>query len=545
MSMAGTAVPGYAPWRAGSPPVAELDIRSVVKRFGGLTALDRVSLQVGAGEAVGVIGPNGAGKSTLLRVIAGGCRPDAGSVHLAGVRLDRLAPHAVTRAGVALAHQVPRPFPYLSVRDNVRVGAVAARRPGPTAGWVDQVLRICRLDDQAGRPAGQLGLLDLKRLELARALATNPQVLLADEVAAGLVGRELDQVIDLVRSLRASGRTLVLVEHVQRVVAAVVDRVVVLDWGREIAAGSPAEVAADPRVREIYLGAPRRPGTTGTTSTVGDPRPAAAGRARVPAGATTDRALLRLEGISAGYGDLLAIREVTLRVDAGELVCVLGANGAGKSTLAATISGLIRPYRGRVLLRGRDVTRLPACRRARLGIAHCPEGRRVFTELTVRENLVLAAGLRLSRDPLRRRLNDVYQVFPALAEHAARPAGALSGGQQQMLALGRALIAAPALILCDEVSLGLAPVAVEATYQALGRIRGRGVAILLVEQNAHRGLAAADRVYVLDRGRISYQGPPAALLDPAALDRAYFGVAATHQPAGRETPPASRNGAPR
>jgi ABC-type branched-subunit amino acid transport system ATPase component len=178
---------------------------------------------------------------------------------------------------------------------------------------------------------------------------------------------------------------------------------------------------------------------------------------------------------------------------------------------------------GRVEALGIDVTKRPAHERARLGIILCPEGRRVFAELTVEQNLTLGAPLRLSRRELGARLARAHQTFPVLAERADQPAGTLSGGQQQMLAIARALMAEPTLLVCDEISLGLAPVAVDALYAALGAINERGVSILLIEQNVHRCLETADRAYVLSRGRIAYAGAPAALLDDARLDEAYFG----------------------
>ncbi|GAA4704927.1 ATP-binding cassette domain-containing protein [Phytohabitans rumicis] len=486
----------------------ELAVRDLHKRFGGVHALASVSLLVAPGEAVAVIGPNGAGKSTLLKAVAGSHRPDRGEIWLGSRRLDRLPPHRVTRAGVALAHQVPRPFPQLTVRDNVRVAAMA-RRGGAA---VDEVLALCELDTKASRPAGSLAVLDLKRLEVARALATDPGVLMLDEVAAGLVGRQLDEAIALIRRIHATGRTLLLVEHIERVVREVVGRVLVLNWGEPIAEGTPDEIARDPQVRAVYLGdgtaaAPRRPpATTGTPG----PEP-----------------LLSVRGLAAGYGGMVALRDVSLAVAPGEVVAVLGANGAGKSTLCGAIMGAVRVRAGSVQVAGADITGTPAHHRAGLGVAYCPEGRRVFADLTVRENLVLGAPLRLPAAALSERLAEVHEIFPVLADRAGQRAGTLSGGQQQMLAVGRALMARPRLLICDEISLGLSPVAVDALYQALARVNESGVAILLVEQNVHRCLAMADRACVLSRGRMSYAGPAADLLDGTRLDEAYFGTPST------------------
>ena len=480
-----------------------LSIRGVTKSFGGVRALQGVDLEVAPGEAVAVIGPNGAGKSTLLRVAAGIHRPDAGEVRLDGVRLTGRRAQDVARRGVALCHQVPRPFARLSVRENVMVGAVARPRRTGTAARVQELLERCGLRSKADLPAAELAALDLRRLELARALATSPAVLLVDELAAGLTGRDLQQAIELVRSIHAEGRTLVVVEHVQRVVDELAGRALVLDFGRPIAEGRPAAVARDPEVRRAHLGA----GVTGAPA-----------RARRPAA----RPLLELAGVSAGHGPRLALRDVDLTVHEGEVVTVLGANGAGKSTLTAAICGWLPARGGSLRFTGRELAGLLPHERARLGIALCPEGRRVFTGLRVEENLALGAPLRLPRAELAARRERVHELFPVLAERRSQTAETLSGGEQQMLALGRALMASPRLLVCDEISLGLSPRALDDLYPALARISDGGTALLLVEQQARRSLALADRAYVLARGRVAYAGPPAPLLDEERLDTAYF-----------------------
>ncbi|MCW2982660.1 MAG: amino acid/amide transporter ATP-binding protein 2, family, partial [Conexibacter sp.] len=243
-----------------------------------------------------------------------------------------------------------------------------------------------------------------------------------------------------------------------------------------------------------------------------------------------------LRGVSAGYGAATALRDVDLEIAEGEVVTVLGANGAGKTTLTRAISGLNRAQRGVVEIDGRDVTRLEPHDRARLGIAHCQEGRRLFGELTIAENLRLGAQSAAARAAEAATLAWVAELFPVLAERPQQLAATLSGGQQQMLAIGRALMARPRLLLCDEVSLGLSPVATDALYAALRRISDSGMSVLLVEQNVHRGLALANKAYVLERGRVSFAGDPDALLDEQRLREAYFGrpaVPSTH-PGGEQ-----------
>jgi ABC-type branched-subunit amino acid transport system ATPase component len=484
-----------------------LEVAGLVKQFGGVAAVKGLDLVVQRGEALAVIGPNGAGKSTVLKCIAGTHRPSAGTILLDGKRLDRLSPPRVARSGIAMAHQVPRPFRRLTVRENVRLGALHVRGR-EDQGSVGEILERCGLSGAAARPAGTLGLLDLKRLELAKALSLEPQVLLLDEVAAGLVGDELDMIVELIADVHASGMTIVLVEHVESVVREIVERVVVLDWGQKIAEAAPAEIAADPRVQEVYLG-------SGQAKIDERPRRAKSTSAATP--------VLRLRGVSAGYSGMTVLRNIDLEIEPGEIVAVLGANGAGKTTLTRVISGLTPTTAGTVDLFGSDVTTAPTHKRIHMGLAHCQEGRRLFSGLTVLDTLSVAAQTRDARHELRERIEWVCSIFPAITGVLEQGATTLSGGQQQMVAIARALIAKPRLALLDEVSLGLAPVIVDRLYEAIQEINAQGIALLLVEQNVRRCLQVADRVYVLDRGGISYQGAPDALLDEQALRNAYFG----------------------
>jgi len=238
------------------------------------------------------------------------------------------------------------------------------------------------------------------------------------------------------------------------------------------------------------------------------------------------RAVLRLDDVSVDYGKLRAVQAVDFEVYDGEVVALLGANGAGKSTLAWAMAGLVPLRGGQVRLDGSDITRLPPHQRARQGIALCHEGRRLFTQLTVRENLELgAAYASRSATPLKTRLARIYQLFPVLAERQTTRAGRLSGGQQQIMAIGRALMADPRLIIFDELSLGLAPQAIDRIYEAIGQLRAWGVSAIVIEQNVYRSLALADRVYVLERGQVSFSGSPADLQHQPTLRAAYFGPA--------------------
>jgi branched-chain amino acid transport system ATP-binding protein len=234
--------------------------------------------------------------------------------------------------------------------------------------------------------------------------------------------------------------------------------------------------------------------------------------------------VLELHALRAAYGPIEALRGVDLEVRAGELVCLLGANGAGKSSTLRVISGLVRPTSGRVVLDGRAITGLEPSAILESGIAHCPEGRRVFPYLTVEENLAMGAYVRRDRAAIADDLERVCTHFPILAERRRQAAGTLSGGEQQMLAIARALMARPRLILFDEPSLGLAPTVVETTFEIIADIRRQGTTVLMVEQNAYLALRMADRGYVMESGRIVLSGPARDLLSDDHVRRAYLGA---------------------
>jgi branched-chain amino acid transport system ATP-binding protein len=233
--------------------------------------------------------------------------------------------------------------------------------------------------------------------------------------------------------------------------------------------------------------------------------------------------LLRLENLHAAYGPIAALRGLDLVVAPGELVCLIGANGAGKTSTLRAISGLLPPARGRIVFDGREIQGDVPAAILKAGIAHCPEGRRVFPYLTVDENLAMGAYVRRDRSAIAADVDEVCRHFPILIERRQQMAGTLSGGEQQMLAIARALMARPRLILFDEPSLGLAPTVVETTFAIIADIRRRGTTVLMVEQNAYAALRMADRAYVMETGRIVLEGAARDLLDDDHVRRAYLG----------------------
>jgi len=234
--------------------------------------------------------------------------------------------------------------------------------------------------------------------------------------------------------------------------------------------------------------------------------------------------VLELREVEVAYGNIRALKGISLTVAEGELVTLIGANGAGKSTTLKTISGLLRPKAGTLLFEDRTLDRLPPHRIVALGISHCPEGRHLFGRLTVTENLRLGAVQRRDREKVPRDIEHVYKLFPVLKDRRAQLAGTLSGGEQQMLAIGRAMMSRPRLLLLDEPSLGLAPILVGLIFETIQQLKREGTTILLVEQNARLALDIADRAYVMETGRVTLQGPAIELKHNPQVEHTYLGT---------------------
>ena len=234
--------------------------------------------------------------------------------------------------------------------------------------------------------------------------------------------------------------------------------------------------------------------------------------------------MLNIEGLVCRYGNVAAVRDLSLEVRKGELVSLIGANGAGKTTTLKAISGVLAPSAGRIVFEGEDITRASARRVLELGIAHCPEGRRMFPYMTVRENLEMGCYLRRDKAGIEADMRRLFERFPILGERSTQAAGTLSGGEQQMLAISRALMSRPKLLMFDEPSLGLAPNIVERMFDIIRQIRAEGVTVMMVEQNAAAALELSDRSYVMEQGRVSLTGTGKALLDDPHVRQAYLGA---------------------
>jgi branched-chain amino acid transport system ATP-binding protein len=427
---------------------------------------------------------------------------------------------------MARTFQVVKPLRQLTVRENVATGAMfGARGRERTAAqaraYADEVLERVALADKRDRTATELTIPDLKRLELAKALAMDPSLLFLDEVMAGLNQSEIEKAMELIQSINRSGVTIFVIEHVMKAIMGISNRLVVLHYGRKIAEGEPEAIVESPAVIEAYLGErfAQRARGAGVTSTAfvksGEFRKAAAARA--------GDALLSVKGLSSGYGDVQILRDVSLEVRENEIVALIGANGAGKTTLLNTISKLLTPMAGTIAFAGTDITSVRPDEVVGAGIVHVPQGRRLFPGLTVRENLLQGAFLR--RDAaVDEDLEWVYGLLPRLKERAAQLAGRLSGGEQQMCAIGRGLMTRPRLLVIDELSLGLAPLVVDHLLDLISRINEKGTTVLLVEQDVQVALEHAHRGYVLETGRIVQTGAAEELLDDPRIRQAYLGL---------------------
>src|SRR5215212_6610963 len=471
-----------------------LDAQNVTKQFGGLTAVSDVTFRVPERSIVSIIGPNGAGKTTFFNMLTGFYKPTLGRISMHERNITGNRPDVIMKLGMARTFQNIRLFGTMSALENVMVGQNSRMKAGlfgsifrtPGVRKEEKAVREKaheELDYVGVRPrhhewmATALSYGDQRRVEIARALASDPKILLLDEPTAGMNPQESAALTDFMHKLRDErGMTILLIEHDMKVIMRVSERVTVLDHGEKIAEGLPAEVRADPRVVKTY------------------------------------------------YGNIQALKGVSLTVEEGECVTLIGSNGAGKSTTLRSISGLTPPRTGSIRFDGQEISQLPPQEIVGLGICQSPEGRKTFQRMTVRENLELGAYLRRDHAGIREDLDRVFDLFPRLKERETQKAGTMSGGEQQMLAIGRALMGRPKLLLLDEPSMGIAPILVERIYETIAEINRQGMTILLVEQNANFALEVSKRGYVLETGKVVMSDESATLRTNPEVQKAYLGT---------------------
>ncbi|WP_413628721.1 ATP-binding cassette domain-containing protein [Herbaspirillum frisingense] len=483
--------------------------------FGGVRAVSDLGFEVPGAAVTSLIGPNGAGKTTALNMLSGFYRPSAGRFVLGDTELAGLPAFRIARHGVARTYQTSQLFGSLSVADNValacgrgRLGGLLSSR-GFLAGAVRErsrrLLDFCGYRGALDIPSADLAHVDRRLVEIARALAADPDVLLLDEPAAGLSREDKTLLAQLLTRIAEAGISVVVVEHDMELVMQISRRIVVLDAGQRLAIGSPQEVQNDPAVRKAYLGE-------------GGQQPVAAARAAV-AGASE---LLGVGELVTGYGAEPVLHGINLQVRQGEMIALLGANGAGKSTLMRALAGLHRPVEGGIHAGGVNLMHLRAEQIVRHGVVLVPEGRQVFPELSVLDNIRLGAFL--YPQDVDARVEEMLGRFPRLRERLHHRAGLLSGGEQQMLAIARGLMSRPRVLLLDEPSLGLAPKVIAELFAALDQLRRENMTIVLVDQMAALALSLADRAYVIEGGRVVAQGTAAEIAANDALAKAYLGA---------------------
>ena len=488
-----------------------LEATGLAKHFGGIRAVKDMSLRLRDRSLHALIGPNGAGKTTAFNLISGLFKPDHGTVTLAGQPIAGLTPEQITLAGIGRSFQITNLFASLSVAENVRL-AVQARHPERFAVWADaaslaevnrdaaEVVRTMGLAGVEDAPAASLSYGGQRLLDMALALATRPRVLLLDEPLAGLAAAERERVGSLIKAISADLPVL-LVEHDIDRVFALADAVTVMNDGEVLIDGTVDDARDSPRVQAVYIGA-------GSHALAERDRPSAA-RAST---------LLKLDGVNTYYGKSHILRDVSFEVHDNEIVALLGRNGAGKSTLLKTVIGVAAPASGSITLGAEALARRPAAEIARRGVAYVPQGRGLFAGLSVAENMELGRLKRRNGAGIYWDEEKVFAFFPRIKERWRSPADYLSGGEQQMVAVARALSGDTRVLLLDEPFEGLAPAIVEELFEAFDKLRHE-VAIVIVDHHLDLALALSDRTVALERGEVTHVGPSAALSRDLELRR--------------------------
>ncbi|MBN9671526.1 branched-chain amino acid ABC transporter ATP-binding protein/permease [Roseibium aggregatum] len=500
----GLPLPKFLQPKPSTGPV--LQVSGIHKAFGGFKAVNDVNLSVDSGQIHALIGPNGAGKTTTFNLISGMFPPSSGSVRLNGIDIAGLPPNRIAEKGLARSFQITNLFEGVSIYENLRL-SVQAKHPSRYNIWRDidsygdvhdhteeltKFLGLEGIEDIAG---GDLSYGGQRLVDLGIALASKPQIILLDEPLAGLAAAERERVSSLVTRM-AENIPVLIVEHDLDRVLSLSQVVTVMNQGEVLMTGCPETVRADRHVQEIYTG-------TGTPPVTG----------RMESHETDAAPLLTIDKINTFYGKSHILNDASLNIRKGEIVALLGRNGAGKSTLLKSLAGLVPPKSGSIRFDDKELTGLSAPEIARAGVGYVPQGRGIFSGMTVGENLALGRLARATdgRSGVVWSEEKILEVFPRLKERYHTPADFLSGGEQQMLAVARALSGNVQLLLLDEPFEGLAPAIVEELFRIFDKLR-QELPILIVEHNLDLVLALSDRVFALERGAVFHEGPAEALL---------------------------------
>jgi len=488
-----------------------VDVRGIVKHFGGIKAVENATFSIRDRTLHALIGPNGAGKTTAFNVISGMYAPDSGEVLLAGRNISGLSPEAIAQAGIGRSFQITNLFPDLSVEENIRL-AVQARDPRRFGVWrparrietigaeTAAIVRYLGVAGIESALAGSLSYGGQRLLDMGLALATRPRVLLLDEPLAGLAAAERERIGALVKNLSRELPVL-LVEHDIDRVFRLADHVTVMNEGTVLIDGTVEDARTSKKVQDVYIG-------SGAVHIAAKLRETAA----------TGDALLAIDKVNTFYGKSHILNDVSFDVRQNEIVALLGRNGAGKSTLLKSLIGITKPASGSVKLGGVDLAGKSAAQIARLGIGYVPQGRGLFAGMTVAQNLELGRLKRTTGIGVRWDLERIYEYFPRIKERLNQQADYLSGGEQQMVAVARALSGDVRVLLLDEPFEGLAPAVIEQLFESFDRLR-REIAIIIVDHHLDLSLALSERTIALERGAVQWTGPSKALRDDLDLRR--------------------------
>lgn len=537
--------------------MALLEIDDLSLNFGGLKALDGAEMHVQAGEIRGLIGPNGSGKSTFLNVISRIYTPSRGSIFLNGTDLLKRKAHDMPQLGVVRTFQNLELFNNLTVLQNLMISqtcyqtynilsaALVTRhfRRLERACYENamELLKLVGLEKYEKRMAHDLSFGQQKLLELARALVVRPKLLMLDEPAAGLSPVMVKRLVDILNHFRQeSDLAVIVVEHMTKLVMEIADRITILHYGRVLAEGTPEQILTNQKVIDVYLGRgikeafEGKPGPERKTVSLGEPLKSEVSSANCPSVREAFAPLhgkeepdcfkgLKVQSIDAFYGKLQSLYGLSLKVPQGEIIALLGGNGSGKSTTINAISGLVDIKSGTIEYNGSPLPRKNPHKIVKMGIVQVPQHREVFPYLNVKENLAMGAYRRHDRNGIEGDYERVYSYFPRLKERRKQLAASMSGGEQQMLAIGRALMSNPDMLLLDEPSASLAPTLVEEIFEKLLEINKDGTTLFIVEQNIDAALSVALYVYILRQGEIVCEDWAHNLRDNNKIISSYFG----------------------
>lgn len=488
-----------------------LKAEGIGKSFGALKAVDDVSLTVRDRTLHALIGPNGAGKTTAFNLLTGMLHPDEGRVTLDGADISGRSADAIGELGIGRSFQITSLFPDLSVFENVRL-AIQSTDPQRMNPWrpaasvervntaAHEIIEWIGLGGMEDAKAGSLSYGGQRLLDLGLALATRPRILLADEPLAGLSVAERERVGKLIKQVSVDLPVL-LVEHDIDRVFSLADHVTVMNEGRVLLDGDVDAARTSDEVREIYIGS----GSSAVAATA-------------HAGHASAETICTLEGVNVHYGKSHILHDISLHIRRGEILALLGRNGAGKSTLLKAMIGIAPVSSGSIRLDGRELAGLSPDQIARAGIGYVPQGRGLFAGMTVRDNLELGRLKRRTGAGSHWTDEQILDYFPRLAERMDTEADRLSGGEQQMAAVARALSGDTRVLLLDEPFEGLAPAIVEQLFNTFDRLRDQ-LSIVIVDHNLDLALGLSDRTVALEMGRVFHEGPSRALAEDLDLRR--------------------------